>query len=184
MSFPRHGEIYRSEGSARKLGPECRLPLVGLGPSQRAHREEHALAHLFDESPAGYSLAGWSPPEPASASPTVHEYAVQSVSRSRSFHRSVRCVLSVCVSPGDKRNLRSGYERFARHTRRSLRLDWRAKRCWKMLVEYLRKQQEVPNDVLVPIEVLPGYPIPTCRITPTAAHDEDIWPSFHPVFGL
>ena len=26
-------------------------------------------AHRFDESPAGYSLAGWSPPEPASASP-------------------------------------------------------------------------------------------------------------------
>ena len=25
--------------------------------------------HRLDESPAGYSLAGWSPPEPASASP-------------------------------------------------------------------------------------------------------------------
>ena len=26
--------------------------------------------HRLDESPAGYSSAGWSPPEPASASPT------------------------------------------------------------------------------------------------------------------
>lgn len=50
--------------------------------SQRAHREAHALAHRFDESPAGYSLVGRPPAQPASASPTVHEYAVQSVSQS------------------------------------------------------------------------------------------------------
>jgi hypothetical protein len=30
----------------------------------------NAPAHRLDESPVGYSLAGWSPPEPASASPT------------------------------------------------------------------------------------------------------------------
>jgi len=29
------------------------------------------LAHRLDESPADYSLAGWSPPEPASASPAA-----------------------------------------------------------------------------------------------------------------
>ena len=28
----------------------------------------------LDESPAGYSLAGWSPPEPVSASPTEAQY--------------------------------------------------------------------------------------------------------------
>ena len=33
-----------------------------LGPTPPAHR--------LDESPVGYSLAGWSPPVPASASPT------------------------------------------------------------------------------------------------------------------
>ena len=37
---------------------------AGCGLSGRAPR-----AHRFDESAAGYSLAGWSPPEPASASP-------------------------------------------------------------------------------------------------------------------
>jgi len=53
--FSRHGEIYRSDveakGRERQL---CPLPaLIGV-----------------DESPAGYSSAGCSPAEPASASPT------------------------------------------------------------------------------------------------------------------
>jgi hypothetical protein len=54
MSFLRHREIYRSdverEPAAATLGRRCR-------------------AHRPDESPAGYSLAGCSPAEPASASP-------------------------------------------------------------------------------------------------------------------
>src|SRR5674476_380272 len=54
MSFLRHREIYRSdverEPAAATLGRRCR-------------------AHRSDESPAGYSLAGCSPAEPASASP-------------------------------------------------------------------------------------------------------------------
>ena len=50
MSFPRHGEIYPFDGGATARGS--------------------APAHRLDESPVGYSLAGWSPPEPASASPT------------------------------------------------------------------------------------------------------------------
>jgi len=37
---------------------------AGCGLAGRAPR-----AHRFDESAAGYSLAGWSPPEPASTSP-------------------------------------------------------------------------------------------------------------------
>ena len=52
MSFSRHGQIYRCAGKA-KAGPTD-----AGGP-----------AHLSDESAAGYSLAGRSPPEPASASP-------------------------------------------------------------------------------------------------------------------
>jgi len=51
MSFFRHAEIYRSD---RKKEPT----------------EAGSPDHRFDESPAGYSSAGWSPPEPASASPT------------------------------------------------------------------------------------------------------------------
>jgi putative transposase len=48
MSFFRYGEIYRWDGEA--------APTV-------------SPAHPIDESPAGYSLAGCSPAEPASASP-------------------------------------------------------------------------------------------------------------------
>ncbi len=53
MSFFRHGEIYRSD--------------VVLDDGEPT--EAGSPAHRLDESPAGYSLAGWSPPEPASASP-------------------------------------------------------------------------------------------------------------------
>jgi hypothetical protein len=49
MSFPRHEEIYPSDGGST---------LVSRTP-----------AHRLDEFPAGYSLAGCSPAEPASALP-------------------------------------------------------------------------------------------------------------------
>jgi hypothetical protein len=54
MSFFRHSEIYRSDGRRWKR----RKPTVIGFPDHRP-----------DESPAGYSSASWSPPEPASASP-------------------------------------------------------------------------------------------------------------------
>ena len=54
MSFSRHEEIYRPMATANRLG----RPLHGR-PS----------AHRYDEFPAGYSLAGCAPAEPASASP-------------------------------------------------------------------------------------------------------------------
>jgi putative transposase len=54
MSFFRHGEIYRWD---EKQGNGV--------PNQSS-----TPPHRIDESPVGYSLAGWSPPEPASASPT------------------------------------------------------------------------------------------------------------------
>lgn len=60
MSFPRHGEIYRSwrkrRGRPRNANGEP------VQPGSPAHR--------IDESPVGYSLTGWSPPGPVSASPT------------------------------------------------------------------------------------------------------------------
>jgi putative transposase len=55
MSFFRHKEIYRSDD---------KRVIDGKPP------EDGSPDHHFDESPAGYSLAGWSPPEPTSASPT------------------------------------------------------------------------------------------------------------------
>jgi len=55
MSFFRHEEIYRSDGQF----------LIDGKPTEAGSPD-----HRLDESPAGYSSAGWSPPEPASASPT------------------------------------------------------------------------------------------------------------------
>jgi putative transposase len=54
LSFFRHGESYRSDG---KHGTRGKPATAGFP------------AHRDDESPAGYSLAGCSPAEPASASP-------------------------------------------------------------------------------------------------------------------
>ena len=56
MSFSRHGEIYRPMGASKQSGEPAELG---------------SPAHRYDESPAGYSSAGWSPPEPASASPAA-----------------------------------------------------------------------------------------------------------------
>ncbi len=56
MSFLRHGEIYRWD---QKRGQERGEPNRFNSP-----------AHPIDESPTGYSLAGCSPAEPDSASPT------------------------------------------------------------------------------------------------------------------
>ena len=61
MSFPRHREIYRSDDIRR-----LRV--------RREQLESHSLAHRVDEFPVGYSLAGCSPAEPASASPTGDYY--------------------------------------------------------------------------------------------------------------
>ena len=55
MSFFRHEEIYR---------PMWDSFWRSLGATTAA-----APTHRLDEFPAGYSSAGWSPPEPASASP-------------------------------------------------------------------------------------------------------------------
>ena len=54
MSFFRHKEIFRSD--------------VGFGITGEP-TEAGSPDHRLDESPAGYSSAGWSPPEPTSASP-------------------------------------------------------------------------------------------------------------------
>jgi hypothetical protein len=84
MSFPRHLEIYP--------------------PMEAQTNAVSAPAHRLDEFPAGYSLAGCSPAEPASASPAGHQYAVKSFCRSRIFQRTVNSVLTVCVSRGGKRS--------------------------------------------------------------------------------
>jgi hypothetical protein len=55
MSFSRHKETFRSGVDSLHSGETA---------------EAASPSHRLDESPAGYSLAGWSPPEPAFALPT------------------------------------------------------------------------------------------------------------------
>jgi hypothetical protein len=59
MSFFRHPEIFRSD-----------VYLLTDGKPTETGFQDHRL----DESPAGYSLAGWSPPEPTSASPAEDHF--------------------------------------------------------------------------------------------------------------
>ena len=66
VSFSRHGEIYRS-WKKRRGRPKAKGEPVQPG----------SPAHRIDESPVGYSLTGWSPPEPVSASPTALQSAKQ-----------------------------------------------------------------------------------------------------------
>src|SRR5216684_3596709 len=84
MSFLRHLEIYPSDGYATRVN---RVP-----------------AHRLDEFPAGYSSAGCSPAEPASASPTEDHFALWAIRSTILFQRTVNRVLTVCVTPGGRRN--------------------------------------------------------------------------------
>ena len=74
MSFPRHGEIYRSDmafQTAKNWVRSAASRRSAPGPAIRVRRKARALLIVRDEFPVGYSLAGCSPAEPASASPTV-----------------------------------------------------------------------------------------------------------------
>jgi transposase InsO family protein len=62
VSFFRHGEIYPPD-VRKRTGSGLGTPLPALIGT--------------DESPVGYSSAGWSPPEPASASPTANQSGAQ-----------------------------------------------------------------------------------------------------------
>ncbi len=67
VSFPRHEVIYRSWKKRRGRPPKASgEPVPPSSPT-----------HPIDESPVGYSLTGWSPPEPVSASPTETESAAE-----------------------------------------------------------------------------------------------------------
>lgn len=56
MSFLRHGQIYQSD-------------LFFVSDRKRTPYRLRPRSHRLDEFAASYSLAGWSPPEPTSASP-------------------------------------------------------------------------------------------------------------------
>jgi transposase InsO family protein len=69
MSFFRHAEIYRSDRASE-------------GRTDFAASPDHRL----DESPAGYSSAGCSPAEPASAWPATNQFGAVSGDRVRENH--------------------------------------------------------------------------------------------------
>ena len=84
MSFFRHREIFRSD----------------VIRSVRERQQRRPRPHRLDEFPVGYSSAGCSLTEPASASPTGHHSALKSSCRSSTFHRTVSSVLTGCLTPG------------------------------------------------------------------------------------
>src|SRR6266536_1209968 len=81
MSLLRHDEIYPCDEGATTQG--------------------HALAHRMDEFRAGYSLAGYAPAEPASASPAGVHHAIPSVRRPSEMQRIENSVLTACLTQGD-----------------------------------------------------------------------------------
>ena len=87
MSFSRHGEIYRSDG----------LGFVGAG---RRARWADAPAHRLNEFPAGYSLAGCSPAEPASASPAEEKFTMKAAPQASFFQRTGKTCLAGCLTVG------------------------------------------------------------------------------------
>jgi hypothetical protein len=91
MSFLRHGEIYR--------------PISSCGSKPEQPWLDSPGAHRYDEFPAGYSLAGCAPAEPASASPAgVHRAAGRSGSTIE-MQRTARSVLTACLTQGDNPTL-------------------------------------------------------------------------------
>jgi len=91
MSFRRHGEIYRSD--ERQAGPLPGRPLH--------HSPRPPQPHRLDEFPAGYSWAGCSPAEPASASPAGAHLARKRLRCTIKFQRTANSVLTVCLTSGD-----------------------------------------------------------------------------------
>jgi len=82
----------------KSIDPMCSRRKAGSG---QPWSPPPALISL-DEFPVGYSWAGCSAAEPASASPTGEQCAVNSSCRSRIVHRTANSVLTGCLSPGGK----------------------------------------------------------------------------------
>ena len=103
MSFERHRQIYQSDGpwAGRETSPALEKPGATLAAAPGAHR--------LDEFAAGYSLAGCSPAEPASASPaqaSVRRYSEEgkrfAVNRNLSRFRLSHAWGSLHRKPGNR----------------------------------------------------------------------------------
>jgi len=86
MSFLRHEEIYRPISLESKPGQPY---LDGPG------------THRYDEFPAGYSLAGCAPAEPASASPAGYHRETGRTGSTIEKQRTGGSVLTACLTQGD-----------------------------------------------------------------------------------
>jgi len=88
MSFFMHKEIFRSDVDSLHSGETV---------------ETISPAHRLDESPAGYSLAGWSPPEPASASPTEDDSGGDEAVWVAKFSEQQVCQFQIVSTEGSTR---------------------------------------------------------------------------------
>ena len=87
MSFPSHEGIFRSDGRG-----SCR--------SGARSERLHAPTHRLDEFPTGYSSAGWSPPQPASASPAKQKFTMKAAPQPSLFQRMGKPCLAGCLTTG------------------------------------------------------------------------------------
>jgi hypothetical protein len=86
MSFFRHGEIYRPMSF-------CKMP--------GRPWQDRPEPHRFDEFPAGYSLAGCAPAEPASALPAGGHLRTKGNGSTIELQRTANYLLAACLTPGD-----------------------------------------------------------------------------------
>ena len=94
MSFFRHEEIYRPMDSRNV-------------PGRPAH--DRPRPHRYDEFPAGYSLAGCAPAEPASASPAAQHSAAKTLGSTIKMQRTANHLLTACLTQGDNLMVTSNY---------------------------------------------------------------------------
>lgn len=98
MRFLRHGGIYRSDVSSSLVtpGPRSRSP-VGPVPGYRASRKEHALPIVCDEfrPVIPRRVARQHCPSPLHRHP---QHKAIGAFRERVYHRTVRSVLTVCLT--------------------------------------------------------------------------------------
>jgi len=90
VSFPRHGEIYR--------------PIIEPGQP----RMDRPSLHRYDEFPAGYSLAGCAPAEPASASPAGSQVATDGMGKTIEKQQTVKKCLNCLSQPRGQLQRRAG----------------------------------------------------------------------------
>ena len=85
------------QGAAFRSGP---VQAIGMRRKERI-RWFHPSVQM---SSGRLFLTGWSPPEPA-ALRRRHQHNRLAVSPASKYHRTVTCVLTGCLSPGDHRNV-------------------------------------------------------------------------------